>query len=136
MRKYLNLFIVFLSLNFLFSTQVLSVDCTAVSGTTVTITTSCSELSIGGDGPNVTINSGVTINGAGTDSAVSAGGNATITNNGRIETTGIRSFRTSGGQVDELINNGTITAEGTEGIRNGGTITILTNTDEISAGTK
>ena len=119
MRKYLNFFIVFLSLNFLFSTQVLSVDCTAVSGTTVTITTSCSELSIGGDGPNVTINSGVIISGdGGTGSAVSAGGNATITNNGIISVTGNRSFRTSGNQVDELINNGTITAGGREGIRN------------------
>ena len=39
----------------------LAQDCTPVSGTTVTITTRCSELEIGGDGSNVTINLGVTI---------------------------------------------------------------------------
>ena len=109
--------------------------CTDVSGATVTITTNCSELDIGGDGSNVTINSGVTIDGAGTATAVSTGGstNATITNNGTISVTTNRSFRTSGGQVDELINNGIITAGGREGLRNGGTINILTNTGTISA---
>jgi len=112
------------------------VVCTAVSGTTVTITTNCSGLDIGGDGSNVTINSGVTIDGVGPAAAVSTGGstNATITNNGKISVTTNRSFRTSGGQVDELINNGTINAEGREGLRNGGTINILTNTGTISAG--
>jgi hypothetical protein len=33
MRKYLNFFIVFLSLNFFFSTHALAADCTDVSGT-------------------------------------------------------------------------------------------------------
>ena len=51
-----------LGFSVLVSNHALAADCTAVSGTTtVTITTNCSELNIGGDGSNVTINSGVTI---------------------------------------------------------------------------
>ena len=61
MRKYLNFLIIPLLLNYLFSSLVFSADRADVSGITVTITTDCSELDIGGDGSNVTVNSGVTI---------------------------------------------------------------------------
>lgn len=116
------------------SNHALAQDCTAVSGSTVIITTNCSVLNIGGNGSNVTINSGVTIDSPGTG-AVATGDstNATITNNGTISVTTNRAFRTSGGLIDELINNGIITAGGIEGLRNGGTINILTNTGTISA---
>jgi len=128
-----------LGFSVLASNHALAADpCTDVSGTTVIITESCSDLNIGGDGSNVTINSGVIIDSPGTG-AVATGGstNATITNNGTISVTTNRAFRTAGGQVDELINNSIITAGGREGLRNGGTINILTNTitGVISAGT-
>ena len=55
-----------LGISVLASSHALAQDCTAVSGTSVTITTNCSELDIGGDGSNVTINSGVTIDAPGT----------------------------------------------------------------------
>jgi hypothetical protein len=61
MRKYFKYFIIFLSLNFPFNTQVLSAECATVSGTTVVILTSCDDLVIGVDNSNVTINTGVTI---------------------------------------------------------------------------
>ena len=133
----ISLALLALGFSVLASNHVLAQDCTAVSGTTVTITTSCSNLDIGGDGSNVTINSGVTIDGDGTVTAVSTGDstNATVTNNGTISVTTNRSFRTAGGQVDELINNGIITAGEREGLRNGGTIGTITNSGEISAGT-
>jgi|TARA_B100002003_G_scaffold240152_1_gene260382 hypothetical protein len=57
-QKLFKYFIISLSLNFLYCTQVLSADCTDVSGSTETITASCSDLDIGGDGSNVTVNSG------------------------------------------------------------------------------
>ena len=135
MKKYFNYFVIFLSLNFLFCTKVLSADCQEVSGSTVTFSTDCSVLVIEGDGSIVTINSGVTIDRAANivvDTQSST--NTTITNNGTIEATdylwGIRN--TYPGHIANLINNGTITADGS-GIRNGGRITILTNTDTISA---
>ena len=142
MKKYFNYFVIFLSLNFLFSAQVLSANCTDISGSTVTFSTDCSVLVIEGDGSNVTINSGVTISSADADSnnAVATGNstNTIITNNGIISAGKSRALRTSGGHIAELINNGTITAAGTnsggnEGVRNGGTITTLTNAGIISA---
>jgi hypothetical protein len=61
MKKYFNYFVIFLSLNFLFSAQVLSANCTDISGSTVTFSTDCSVLVIEGDGSNVTINQLTTI---------------------------------------------------------------------------
>ena len=83
MWKYFNYFIIFLSLNFFFSTQVLSVDCEDASGTTETISVDCSVLVIEGDG---SINSGVTID-RDADMVVStkSSTNTTINNNGAIE---------------------------------------------------
>ena len=135
MKKYFNYFVIFLSLNFLFCTKVLSADCQLVSGSTVTFSTDCSVLVIEGDGSIVTINSGVTID-RDADKAVvtQSSTNTTITNNGTIVATdslyGIRNANP--GHIANLINNGTITADGS-GIRNGGRITILTNTGTISA---
>jgi len=135
MKKYFNYFVIFLSLNFLFCTKVLSADCQEVSGSTVTFSTDCSVLVIEGDGSIVTINSGVTIDRAANHVVdTTSSTNTTITNNGTIEATdslwGIGN--TYPGHIANLINNGTITADGS-GIRNGGRITILTNTDTISA---
>ena len=72
-----------------FSYQGFAADCSDASGTTVTISTSCTGgLSFSGDVTNLTINSGIKIetNGKG---AVSIGDNTvtTLTNNGTIETT-------------------------------------------------
>jgi hypothetical protein len=113
----------------------LSADCQEVSGSTVTFSTDCSVLVIEGDGSIVTINSGVTIDRAANHVVdTTSSTNTTITNNGTIEATdslwGIRN--TYPGHIANLINNGTITADGS-GIRNGGTITILTNAGTISA---
>jgi len=92
MKKYFNYFIIFLSLNFLFCTKVLSADCADASGNTVTISTSCTDLNISGDSSNVTINSGVTIDeiGGGNSTAVSLENSTdtTITNNGTISSVG------------------------------------------------
>ena len=77
LAKYL---FIFLSLSYFICGQVLSADCDDASGT-VTISTSCTALDISGDGSNVTVNSGVTIDA--TKGAVATGNaaNATITNN-------------------------------------------------------
>jgi len=112
----------------------LSGDCRDVSASTETVAASCSDLDIGGDGSNVTVNSGVTIDA--TKGAVATGNatNATITNNGTFSASGNYGLRNSSpGHIAELINNGTITAGANSGLRNGGTITILTNTNTISA---
>ena len=53
-KKYLKYVIILLSLNFLFITQVLSAECTDVSGTTVTISTDCEDLDISGSGSTIT----------------------------------------------------------------------------------
>ena len=53
-KKYLKYVIILLSLNFLFTTQVLSAECTDVSGTTVTISTDCEVLDISGSGSTIT----------------------------------------------------------------------------------
>jgi hypothetical protein len=110
LAKYL---FIFLSLNYLFSAQVLSADCADVPGTTVTITVSCTDLNITGDSSNVTINSGVTIDVTGnTAVATKNSTNTTITiaNNGRLSAGGNYGLRNSSpGHIAELINNGTIT---------------------------
>ena len=67
------------------SHQILAADCDDVSGTTVTISKSCTDLDIQGDNADVTINSGVTVSGS--SAAVNSTGSGTITaitNNGTI----------------------------------------------------
>jgi len=119
------------------SNHALAQDCTTVSGTTVTITDSCTDLDIFGDGSNVTINSGVTID-TPTKGAVTTGNstNTTITNNGTISADANFGLRNSNpGQITNLINNGSITAGVNTGLRNGinATITSLINAGTISA---
>jgi len=138
MRKYFNYFIIFLSLNFLFSAQVLSADSNEVNGDTKTISTSCTDLDITGDSSNVTINSGVTIDerggGSWTAIGLSDATDTTITNNGTISTTQNWTLRNNGtSAITNLTNNGTISAGSTSAIRNNGSITTLTNTGTISA---
>ena len=84
MQKYFNYFVIFLSLNFLFCSKVLSANCTDISGSTATFSTSCTDLDIDGDGSNVTINSGVTIDGTRKAVNFANATNATLTNNGTI----------------------------------------------------
>ena len=119
------------------SHQGLAADCEDVSGTTVTFSTDCSDLDIAGDGSNVTINSGVTINKTGgTALGLRNTTNTTITNNGTISATGNYGMRnTLNSTISNLTNNGTISAGVNTGLRNGigTTITILTNTGTISA---
>ena len=138
MWKYFNYFIISLTLNFLFSAQVLSADCIEVNGDTKTISTSCTDLDITGDSSNVTINSGVTIDerggGSWTAIGLSDATDTTITNNGTISTTQNWTLRNNGtSAITNLTNNGTISAGSTSAIRNNGSITALTNTGTISA---
>ena len=137
-KIYLSYVIIFLSLNFLSITQVLSADCEDVAGNSKTISTSCTDLDITGDSSNVTINSGVTIDETGGGSWTAIGltdtTNTTITNNGTISTSqkwALRNNATSA--ITNLTNNGTISAGSTSTIRNIGSITTLTNTGTISA---
>ena len=118
-----------------FSNSASAADCEDVDGATETISADCQNLSITGDSPNVTIDSGVTIDSTAANAVATPDAtNAIITNNGTISAATNRGFRTSGGDVQELINNGTITAAGgREGVRNAGTITTLTNAGTISA---
>ena len=109
-------------------------SCADVTGTTVTITTNCNDLSIRGDNSNVTINSGVEISTDTTGAVATPGADdAIIINNGVIQAPTNRAFRTSGGTVLELRNNGTINANGNSAIRNGSTIQLLINEGTISA---
>jgi len=134
MLKYFNYFIIFFSLNFLFSSLVQSADCNDISGSTATFSTSCTDLDIDGDGSNVTINSGVTIDGTSDAVGFANATNTTLTNNGTISSSGSRGLRTTtSATINDLSNNGTISAGGSSGIRNDGTITTLTNTNTISA---
>ena len=134
MKENFNYFIIFFSLNFLFCTQVLSANCTDISGSTATFSTSCTDLDIDGDGSNVTINSGVTIDGTSDAVGFANATNTTLTNNGTISSSGSRGLRTTtSATINDLSNNGTISAGGSSGIRNDGTITTLTNTNTISA---
>ena len=136
MQKYFNYFVIFLSLNFLFCTQVLSANCTDISGSTATFSTSCTDLDIDGDGSNVTINSGVTIDG--TKKAVNFANatNATLTNNGTISASDKKGlFNTTGASINTLTNSGTISSDDEYGLLNddGATITTLTNSGTISS---
>jgi hypothetical protein len=132
----INVSLAFLALGFsvLASNHALAQGCTPVSGTTVTITTSCSDLVISGNA-NVNINSGVIINGG--KNAVATGNttNATITNNGTIIVTKVSGLSNGNGFITNLINNGSISAGKDGGLKNdiGGTITSITNTGIISA---
>ncbi len=118
----------------------MAADCTDASGTTVTISTSCTELNFSGDVTNLTINLGVTIDKAG-KGAVSIGNNTVtnFTNNGTIETTsshyGLR--HTGSGEITTLINNGSITSDERYGLSTGSSsnITTITNAGTIAAGT-
>jgi hypothetical protein len=112
----------------------LSDNCTDISGSTATFSTSCTDLDIDGDGSNVTINSGVTIDGTSDAVGFANATNTTLTNNGTISSSGSRGLRTTtSATINDLSNNGTISAGGSSGIRNDGTITTLTNTNTISA---
>ena len=118
-----------------FSSSASAADCEDVDGTAETISADCQNLSITGDSPNVTIDSGVTIDSTAANAVATPDAtNAIITNNGTISAATNRGFRTSGGDVQELINNGTITAAGgNQAIRSNSNITTLTNAGTISA---
>ena len=132
--KLVKYLFIFLSLNFLFCTQVLSANCTDISGSTATFSVSCTDLDIDGDSSNVTINSGVTIDGTSDAVGFANATNTTLTNNGTISASKSRGLRTTtSATINDLSNNGTITTGGSSGIRNDGTITTLTNTNTISA---
>ena len=136
MLKYFNYFVICLSLNFLFCTQVLSANCTDVSGSTATFSTSCTDLDIDGDGSNVTINSGVTIDGTRKAVNFANATNATLTNNGTISASDKKGlFNTTGASINTLTNSGTISSDDEYGLLNddGATITTLTNSGTISS---
>ncbi len=120
---------------FLLSNFLFAADCTDPSGSTVSISTSCSNLDISGDGSNVTVDNGVTIDSsAKTAVKTSDSTNTTITNNGTFSASTNYGLRNAtGGNIFNLINNGSITAGNSYGIRNGGVITSLTNSGTISA---
>ena len=119
------------------SKQSVAATCNDIDGTTETITADCKNLTIYGDGSNVTIEAGVTVDSTGNNAANTDNDatNTIITNNGIISSPNNRTFRTNAGEVDELINNGTISAGGNSAIRTNSSITTLTNTGTISAGT-
>ena len=128
--------IVLLVLNSSFGSSFISADtCSTISGSTETISTNCGPIEISGDGSNVTINSGVTIEHKNTTVKTPNATNAVITNNGTIKTSeGSSALRnTLPGDISDLTNNGLITATANDGIRNGGTIDNLTNSGQISA---
>jgi len=133
-KKYLKYVIILLSLNFLFITQVLSAECTDVSGTTVTISADCEDLDISGSGSNVTINSGVTIAETSNASVGFGGYSTTLTNNGTISSDGSSTVLPDRySTITTLTNNGTISTAINGGITNNGTISTLENTGTISA---
>ena len=105
--------IVLLVLNSSFGSSFISADtCSTISGSTETISTNCGPLEISGDGSNVTINSGVTIENNKTTVKTPYATNAVITNNGTIKTSeGSSALRnTLPGDISDLTNNGLITA--------------------------
>ena len=129
-------FIVLLVLNSSFGTSFIYADnCSTISGSTETISTNCGPLEISGDGSNVTINSGITIENENTTVKTQNATNAVITNNGAIKTTNGNSAlrNTLPGNISDLTNNGLIISTANDGIRNGGSIDNLTNSGEISA---
>ena len=134
--KLVKYLFIFLSLNYLFSAQVLSADCDDVDGTTETITADCTNLDIQGNNADVTINSGVTIDDP-ADKAVTNSGTATSLNNsGTISAGDDFGLFNNASSITTLTNSGTITAADDYGIKNHGasTITTLTNSGTISAG--
>ena len=97
----------------------MSADCEDASGT-VTISTSCTALDISGDGSNVTVNSGVTIDSTSIAVKTPNATNATITNNGTFSASGSSGLRnTYPGHISNLINTGSITAGDNDGIETG-----------------
>ena len=122
------------------SAQGYAANCTEASGT-ITISINCTQLEISGDGSNVTVAAGVTVDSSGTMAVKTPDAvNVTITNNGTITADGNYGIRnTSPGDIYSLTNNGSIIAgaggTGNHGIRNGGTITSLSNSGTISAAT-
>ena len=122
-----------------FSYQGFAADCSDASGTTVTISTSCTGgLSFSGDVTNLTINSGVTINRTGGGAVRTDNYNVTtLTNNGTIEATSHYGLRHTGsGTITTLTNTGSITAATRYGLSTGSSsaITTITNSGTISAG--
>jgi len=114
----------------------LSADCTDVSGTTVTFSTSCTDLDIDGDGSNVTINSGVTIDGTKDAVGVANATNTTLTNNGTISASDEKGLsNNTGASINTLTNSGTISSTNEYGLWNndGATITTLTNSGNIQS---
>lgn len=129
-----RLFFVLILFGIFYSKNLLAADCSVVSGSTETISSNCSDLEIEGDGSNVTVDSGVTIDSTNVAVKTANGTNTSITNNGTFEASETAGLRNSSpGNISNLINNGSITAGTNHGLRNGGFITILTNTGTISA---
>ena len=122
------------------SAQGYAANCTEASGT-IPISIDCTQLEISGDSSNVTVAAGVTVYSSGTMAVKTPDAvNVTITKNGTITADGNYGIRnTSSGDIYNLTNNGSIIAgaggAGNHGIRNGGTITSLSNSGTISAAT-
>ena len=129
-----RLFFVLILFTVFYSKYLSAADCLVVSGTTKTISSNCSDLEIEGDGSNVTVDSGVTIDSTNVAVKTANGTNTSITNNGTFEASETAGLRNSSpGNISNLTNNGSITAGTNHGIRNGGFISTLTNTGTISA---
>ncbi len=111
-------------------------SCTAVKGTTVTISATCnSTLKIKKNGSHVTINSGVTVKDDEQAILTFTGStNTTIINNGTIKATNDQYGIYNQGIITTIDNSGTITAD-RKTIENiaGSTITTITNSGTISA---
>lgn len=93
------------------SAQGYAANCTEASGT-ITISINCTQLEISGDGSNVTVAAGVTVDSSGTMAVKTPYAvNVTITNNGTITADGNYGIRnTSPGDIYSLTNNGSIIA--------------------------
>ena len=98
------------------------------------------QLEISGDGSNVTVAAGVTVDSSGTMAVKTPDAvNVTITNNGTIAADGNYGIRTTApGAISSLTNNGPISAEaggtGNVVIINGGAITSWSNAGTRAAG--
>ena len=142
MKRLNNLFFIFFLILFNFSFRILlAADCEDVDGATSTITSNCTELTVTGDGSNITINSGVTISGATSNNRhairTTSSTNTTITNNGNIGPTNMENFGifhdTGSGSITLLNNTGTIHADDDTAIWNKSTITTLQNSGTIKS---
>ena len=116
LKRLNKLFFIFFLILFNFSFRILlAADCEDVDGVTSTITSNCTELTVAGDGSNITINSGVTISGATSNNrhaiTTTSSTNTTITNNGNIGPTNMENFGifhdTGSGSITLLNNTGT-----------------------------